>query len=508
MRLSRTIAAALLFVAATYAAASGDYFEIQVVDEQTGRGVPLIELKTVNAIRYYTDSAGRIAFNEPGLMGREVFFRIRGHGYEYPADGFGYRGVRLTPKPGERAEIKIKRINIAERLYRLTGAGIYRDTVLLGHAAPLAQPVLNANVVGQDSVVTAVYRDKLYWFWGDTSRAAYPLGNFQVTGATTPLPGPGGLNPDVGVNYAYFDNGEGFTKEMAALPGPGPNWIDGLVVLPDESGRERLYAAFAKVNQDMSARRRGLLVFNDDQAQFELVADYALDYPVQPGGHPFVHGDGDERYVYYTRPFANIRVPANAAALSDLARFEAFTPLKAGTKADDLALDRDTDGKLRWDWKHNASPIKPADVEKLVEAGKLKPEECRQRLVAAIDGQPVIVHGGSIYWNDYRDCWIMIAQQAWGTSMIGELWYTEASSPIGPWSPGVKIVTHDQYSFYNPKQHPEMDQAGGQLIYFEGTYTHTFSGNPDQTPRYDYNQIMYRLDLSDERLAPARLGRR
>ena len=30
--------------------------------------------------------------------------------------------------------------------------------------------------------------------------------------------------------------------------------------------------------------------------------------------------------------------------------------------------------------------------------------------------------------------------------------------------------------------------------------THTFSGNPDQTPRYDYNQIMYRLDLADERL--------
>ena len=24
-----------------------------------------------------------------------------------------------------------------------------------------------------------------------------------------------------------------------------------------------------------------------------------------------------------------------------------------------------------------------------------------------------------------------------------------------------------------------------------------FSGNPDQTPRYEYNQIMYRLDLSD-----------
>ena len=27
-----------------------------------------------------------------------------------------------------------------------------------------------------------------------------------------------------------------------------------------------------------------------------------------------------------------------------------------------------------------------------------------------------------------------------------------------------------------------------------------FSGNPDQTPRYNYNQIMYKLDLADSRL--------
>ena len=44
------------------------------------------------------------------------------------------------------------------------------------------------------------------------------------------------------------------------------------------------------------------------------------------------------------------------------------------------------------------------------------------------------------------------------------------------------------------------DQDGGRLIYFEGTYTHTFSGNDNATPRYDYNQIMYRLDLADPRL--------
>ena len=71
----------------------------------------------------------------------------------------------------------------------------------------------------------------------------------------------------------------------------------------------------------------------------------------------------------------------------------------------------------------------------------------------------------------------------------------------GPWVYARKVVTHDKYSFYNPKQHPMFDQDGGRVIYFEGTYTTTFSGNTDPTPRYDYNQIMYRLDLADPRLA-------
>ena len=67
-----------------------------------------------------------------------------------------------------------------------------------------------------------------------------------------------------------------------------------------------------------------------------------------------------------------------------------------------------------------------------------------------------------------------------------------------PWRKATKIVTHDKYSFYNPKQHPYF--SAGRFLFLEGTYTHTFSGNTDQTPRYDYNQIMYRLNLDDQRL--------
>lgn len=60
------------------------YFGIQVTDGETKRGVPLVELRTVNDIRYWTDSAGRIAVNEPGLNGQEVYFYVASHGYEVP----------------------------------------------------------------------------------------------------------------------------------------------------------------------------------------------------------------------------------------------------------------------------------------------------------------------------------------------------------------------------------------------------------------------------------------
>src|SRR5687768_13287779 len=136
-------------------------FAIEVVDEQTGRGVPLVELTTTAGVTYVTDSAGLIAFDEPGLMDQRVFFSVQSHGYEASKDGFGIRGVAFDVKPGGSAQIKLKRLNIAERLYRVTGQGIYRDTVLLGRKPPIREPLLNAQVTGCDSVVTAEYRGKL-----------------------------------------------------------------------------------------------------------------------------------------------------------------------------------------------------------------------------------------------------------------------------------------------------------------------------------------------------------
>jgi hypothetical protein len=100
--------------------AANDYFAIHVVDGETGRGVPLVELRTVNKVSWWTDSNGIVAFNEPGIMDGEVYFQVQSPGYEIPADFFKNRGVKLKPVRGGHAEIRIKRLNIAERLYRIT----------------------------------------------------------------------------------------------------------------------------------------------------------------------------------------------------------------------------------------------------------------------------------------------------------------------------------------------------------------------------------------------------
>ena len=483
-----------LLVALTIPLAS-PYVAITVIDPETGRGVPMVELKTVNNIRLYTDSAGRIAFHEPGLMNRQVYFHIKSHGYEYPRDGFGYRGKRFLTKPGSQITLKIKRVNLAERLYRVTGAGIYRDSKLLGIKAPIAKPNLNALVLGSDSVVNVVYRGRIYWFWGDTNRAAYPLGNFHVPGATSPLPGKGGLDPNVGINFNYFTNKQGFARPTARMPGDGPTWIDGLVVLKNGS-QERLFAKYVKVRKGLKIYERGMVEFDPKTNKFVHRAKFDMKAPLYPAGHSFIHQQAGRQYVYFAKPYPFTRVAADPKSLLDLSRYECFTCVMAGSTKDNIKLDRDAQGGVRYRWRRNSLPMTLPLHRRLVQQGKLKANEALLRMRNAKTNKTIHLHAGSVHWNAYRKRWVMIANQQFGRSFLGEVWYSEAPKVTGPWRKAVRIVTHDKYSFYNPRHHPMFNQQGGRLIYFEGTYSHTFSGNKDQTPRYDYNQMMYRLDVS------------
>ncbi len=473
-------------------------FAIRVVDAETGRGVPLVELETVNHLRFYTDSNGTVAFREPGLMGRQIFFHVRSHGYEYPKDSFGYRGVRLKTTPGTEAVLKLKRLNIAERLYRVTGAGIYRDNRLLGRSAPIEQPLLNGMVFGSDSVVTAVYRGKLHWFWGDTNRPSYPLGNFHVPFATSLLPGQGGLDPGLGVNLTYAVGKNGFAKEAAKMPGKGPTWIDGLVVLPDKNQRPRLLAQYVKIKSPLTVYERGVVQFNDERQQFGHRATFPKDAPLYPHGHPFLHraADGQE-YVYFAGGMPLVRVRASLVSYLDPSQYETYTFLPAGSGSD---VQRNPDGSLKFEWRGGQPKLDLKQVNKLIAEKRIRAGESPVHLIDIETGKPVLTQQGSVYWNDHRQRWVMIISQSFGSSMLGEIWFAEASRPEGPWVYARKIVTHNDYSFYNPKQHPYFAKDGGRTLFFEATYTSTFSGNKHPTPLYDYNQIMYRLQLDDPRL--------
>ena len=483
---------ALVLCSAGAAPEPGDYFGIRVIDEQTGRGVPMVELKTTSNVSYYTDSDGFVAFYEPGMMNQDVWFSILSDGYEYPADGFGARGTRLRTRPGALAQLKIKRINIAERLYRATGEGIYRDSVLLGRKPPMSVPLLNAEVTGQDGVLNAIYKGKLYWFYGDTSWSSFILGNFSMTGATTALPDK--IDPSAGFELHYFTGKDGFVRAMAPMEGEGVVWLYGLVVLPDALGNERMVAYYQRRRGLEKNLENGFVIWNDEKSQFEKLKTLPLDPPFFPTGYPFrAMGDDGAEYIYFSTPYPDLRVKADMASYLNLSNYDGYTG------------KRDASGKLVWSWKKNTAPLSVEEQMDLIKSGKMKRDETPFRLRDARSGKAILLNSCSCCWNNYRKRYVMIASESFGASMLGEVWYSEADRPEGPWTEAVKIITHankanDPHDFYNPVHHPFFDQDNGRVIYLEGSYVNTFSGNARTTPYYEYNLIMYRLDLSDRRL--------
>jgi hypothetical protein len=488
------------------------YFGIEVVDQDTLRGVPMVELLTTSGIRLYTDSNGLIAFYEPGLMNRKVWFAVSAHGYEFAADGFGLHGASLLTRPGTVERLKIKRLNVAERLYRVTGEGIYRDTILLGRKAPIDQPLLNSSVTGQDTILTAIYRGRLFWLYGDTSRLSYGLGNFSMTGATTPLPEK--LDPAKGFNLNYFTNGDGFVRALAPVTGEGVVWLSGLVVLNDKTGQPRMSAWFQRRRGLGRVLENGFMTYDDSRDVFEKTRPETNDPPIYPMGHPLMIRDSNHiDYVYFTARYPSLRVKADWESYLNLSSYEGYTCLQPNTRytgKQRTRLERDGQGRPVWGWKPGTPPLDAKQQEELIEAGVLKRDESPFRLRDAATEKPIVLNNCSCFWNQYRQCYIMIASEVQGATVLGEVWYAEASNPEGPWERAIKIITHankdhDAHDFYNPTQHPFFDQQGGRIIYLEGSYVNTFSGNAQQTPYYEYNQIMYRLDLADPRLQPARL---
>jgi hypothetical protein len=431
---------------------------IEVVDRETGWPVPLVELRTTHQARFVSDNAGVIAFDLPELMDRETWFTVIADGYEVPADGFGNRGVRLTPQRGQSLTVKVNRTSIAKRLGRITGSGLFAESQKLG--AELDWP--ETGVLGCDTVQNAVHRGRMFWAWGDTSVAHYPLGIFHTTSATSTVQPLESFEPPVRLELDYFRDDAGRLRGVAQMPGSGPTWLTGYVSLPDKSGDSRLVATYFKIKPPLEPYECGLCVWNDGSERFEQLrtvwkkTDADRKHPPVPQGHPIiVDGDSGAKWVLFGDPLPKLRCQATFAGWQDSKSWEVLDP--------------------------------------------------QDHFQSTDDGSEITPSSGSIAWNSYRKRYVTVFMQTFGKpSAFGELWYAEGDSPYGPWGRAVKVLSHKNYTFYNPRIHPEFTREDSPILLFEGTYTQTFADRPEPTPRYDYNQILYRLDLDDPQLAPAR----
>ena len=447
----------LLLPLGTHAA---DPCRIQVIDAENGWPVPLVKLETVHHVAFFTDNAGVAAFDVPELMGRETWLTVSSDSYQVDADGFGFRGVRITPQSGKTIEIKIKRTSIAKRLGRLTGGGLFAESQKCGDYLDW----LESGVLGSDSVQNAVHRGRMFWAWGDTKVAHYPLGLFHMTSATSELRPLAKFAPPIKPALDYFRDDKGRVRNVADMGSEGPTWISGYVSLPDAAGEPRLVGCYAKIRGFLEAYRHGLCVWNDAGENFESVkilwekeqAGADQSPPPLPVGHPVFWTDSEgQAWLLFGDPLPTLKMPATFEAWSDPSQWQQLHPDKT---------------------------------------------------VPAVDGSKVEAHRGSVAWNEWRQRWVTVFGQSGGQpSQLGEIWYAEADSPLGPWGPAIKVLSHQSHTFYNPRLHPEFTPQGSPILLFEGTYTNTFTRKPvpPATPRHDYNQILYRLDLDDAALAPA-----
>lgn len=424
---------------------------VDVVEKGVGVPVPLVELRTTHQVRFVSDNAGRIAVDAPELMGRETWFDVVGHGYGVSKDGFGYRGVRLKPTPGGHLTVEVERTSLARRSGRLTGAGLFGESQKLGLETDWAEQ----GVFGCDSVQNAVHRGRLFWIWGDTTLAGYPLGIFDASAATTPVMPSPGLEPPLKVRFSYFEREPGVPRGVARMAGAGPTWLTALVSLPDTNGVPRLGASYMKIKPPLEAYEWGLCVWNEGLDRFEpwkKVWEKSETTPRRdacPDGHAVVWKDPDGvAWVLFGNPLPTLRCRAAFEAWGDPKAWEVLTP-------------------------QETIPTVTGDA-------RVKP------------------HSGSVAWNAWRRRWVTIFTEAFGKpSAFGEVWYAEAESPLGPWIGAVKVLSHENYTFYNPRLHPEFASDASPGIYFEGTFSMMFADHAVPTGRHDYNQVLYRLDLTE-----------
>ena len=226
-------------------------------------------------------------------------------------------------------------------------------------------------------------------------------------------------------------------------------------MLPDEKGAPHLVTAYMKTKGSLRAYEWGLLAWDDKTSKLETLrvlwnqSEQTPEPPPRPEGHEFsLEGRWRKTMGAVWRSLSRLALPRDVRGVDQPRHVGSAQTAKSRCPVgggDEITPHRGSDR-----------------VESISRAVRFNLHAIARQTVAA--------------WRD------LVRR--------GGL----AARPLGT---GRESARHEHYTFYNPMIHAEMTPAGSPALFFAGTYSMDFSDARQRTPRYDYNQVLYRLDLDE-----------
>ena len=447
-----------------------EYFGVRVVDSSSGRGIPAARVSVLHWLDQWSDSLGYVAFQEPALATpTQLFVTVESDNYDKLA-------VSLNASLGRSLSLQLRRQLPAERLYRVTGPGIFRDAVLLGAKLPPAAAAVAASdsdlshgIAGQDAMISAQFRDKIVLSFGDTRSASDGAGQTMTSNALAPTQAFSRERILDGLPLSYSLSPSGETRPSLPLhvsersvcefgmPFARKGTNDSSVEIGALSATSRgLFVVFTKRPRgnmgpswaDCTTCCWGIARYDIDTRVYRPQVLFPLKSPmfgrVTASQSLVTTEDGVER-IYFT-----VQKPIVRVAVSAIANLSAF---------EEVAV---------------ASPFTDQDINRAA-----------------------VTHVAS------AGLFVMIAEGR--EPRMGDILAATAKSLAGPWSSLCRIassnLTHN--ALYNPSIHTTINGSSGAEIIWSATLSDGYTTNSVHkqdgltVPRYNYEVIMHRVRLDD-----------
>ncbi|GAB4275085.1 MAG: hypothetical protein Kow0029_15940 [Candidatus Rifleibacteriota bacterium] len=467
----------------------------------------MVELELENGLKLISDNDGFITLFAPDLEGKTARFKITGNGYSTgQRDFWGEESFTTTIQAGKFEKCYLKRTQLAQRLYRITGASRYNHTILAGKKPRFeTSDLLPGGVIGQDSVITVPWKNRLWNFYGDT----LGLSGFNFSASCARLPFSDKMHPsfdpDIGLPLEYLVDENGFAKKMIETGKKGFTWIE--YVLPVKlfanSKSKSLLARYVLHSSLEKAEEAGFALFQESEGSFRIVKRFKTSK-----GHKCTHPvpifiGSERRYLLFPWEMTGVEY---SEIVNEQEHFFYTCFRKMDSKAkrtkgfllngEKCYIERDSKGRAIYSWRKGGVAASSLFQQILLQKGVMTEDDVLFAPLEIDSGKRIARFDGSIAYNSFKGCWICISQGI----KPGDIIYAEADTPTGPWGFARKVSEFKRYNLYNPAQHPWFAQENDRFIYYEGTYTNFFSDSPGKNPEADYNQVMFKLDLAQEDL--------